>query len=109
MEKQTDHNKRHWQAHLNALNKSGLSRAQYCRQHKLSYRIMSYWFRKLSTPGNNGPSLVPVIIPPNVTQNIRPSSQANLKIILPGKMSVEVGNNFSAKTLTRLLATLDCQ
>ena len=70
---------------------------------------MSYWFRKLSIPGNNGASIVPVIMPPNVTQNLMPSSQANLKIILPRKISIEVGDNFSTATLTRLLVTLDCQ
>lgn len=47
-------------------------------QHKRPYRIESYWFKKLSSSDNNGLSLVPVIISPNVIQNIIPSSQVNL-------------------------------
>jgi len=28
---------RHWKAHVEVLQQSGLNRAEYCRQHKLSY------------------------------------------------------------------------
>jgi hypothetical protein len=43
MVKQTSHNKQHYnqghrQAHINALNKSGLSRIDFCRQYNLSYQ-----------------------------------------------------------------------
>lgn len=114
MESQTNHNKRHhnqkyWQAHISALSKSGLSRAEYCRQHKLSYHAIIYWYKKFSTPAPNTSALIPVSIQQNVARRIMPVSQANLKIILPGKLSVEVGDNFSAETLTRLLTTLGCK
>lgn len=112
MTKRTTRNKqpcsqRHWQAHVNALNNSGLSRAEYCRQQSLCYNALTYWHRKLSRPSTNTTTLVPVAIRPNIGQNIVQPDQAELKIILPGKMSVAVGDNFSPKTLTRLLATLE--
>ncbi len=92
---------RHWQAHVRALQRSGLSRAEYCRHHDLSYRALGYWQRKLSRP--RGPTLVPVAI------GDRPgaSGRAALRIVLPGRLAVEVGDNFSPATLTRLLATLE--
>ncbi|MFV0437527.1 MAG: IS66 family insertion sequence element accessory protein TnpA, partial [Desulfopila sp.] len=31
---------RKWQAHVKALAQSGLSRAEYCRRHSLSYHAM---------------------------------------------------------------------
>ncbi|MEA3467094.1 MAG: hypothetical protein U9R57_02590 [Thermodesulfobacteriota bacterium] len=33
---------RHWQAHVKAQMQSGLNRAEYSRQHKLSYHAMTY-------------------------------------------------------------------
>ena len=52
---------RHWQAHIQALGKSGLSRAEYCHRHDLSYDAMNYRLRKnLKGNSNQQPTLVPV-------------------------------------------------
>ncbi len=97
---------RHWQAHVKALKQSGLSRAEYCRQHHLSYHAITYWQRKLSSGSNSSSALVPIPF----VRSMEPSSiqpdRAALKVILPGRMSVEVGDDFLPATLTRLLATL---
>jgi len=100
-------NQRHWQAHVRALQQSGLSRAEYCRQHKLSYHALAYWQRKLSEPGSNVSTLVPVPFGHGLSQALPRSDRAALRVILPGKMSVEVGDTFSPATLLRLLATLE--
>ena len=100
-------NQRHWQAHVNALCQSGLNRAEYCRQHKLSYHALTYWHRKLSKPSSRAATLVPVPLRHNIKQNPGQAGQATLSIILPGKISVEVCDNFSPATLTRLLTTLE--
>lgn len=98
---------RRWQAHVNALAKSGLSRAEYCRQHNLSYHAMNYWQQKLSRSNNSQTTLVPVTLPAALIRNNGQHNQAELQIILPGKMSVAVGNNFSAATLRRRLTVLE--
>ena len=103
---QAKHHRR-WQAHVNALAKSGLSRAEYCRQHNLSYHTMNYWQRKLSRSNNRQATLVPVTLPAALMRNGGQHNQADLQIILPGKMSVAVGNNFSPATLSRLLTVLE--
>ena len=101
------HNQRHWQAHVKALGKSGLNRTEYCRQHNLSYHAMAYWHRKLSSQNNNSTTLVPVSLPSNFPDRIVKARQAELKIILPGEVTIAVGDSFMPTTLTRLLATLE--
>ncbi len=100
------HNQRHWRAHIKAQKQSGLNRAEYCRQHKLSYHAMAYWFGKLSSPSSKT-TLVPVPLKNNIEQNTIQADRAALKINLPGRVAIEIGNNFSPATLTRLLDTLE--
>lgn len=100
-------NKRHWQAHVKAQKQSGLSRAEYCRQQKLSYHTLSYWCRKSSKPNSREATLVPVIFRHNRLQNPIQLEQPSLKVILPDKIAVEVGDNFIPATLSRLLVTLE--
>ena len=97
-------NRRHWEAHLKAAAKSGLSRAEYCRRHNLSYHAMGYWHKRLSRD-KSGQTFVPV----NMAL-IRREDQLNesgLRILLPGKMTVAVGDSFSPATLDRLLTVLE--
>ena len=98
--------RRHWQAHVKALKQSGLSRAEYGRQHHLSYHALTYWQRKLSSRSNGSSTLVPVPFVRSMGPSSMQSDRAALKIILPGRMSVEVGDDFLPATLTRLLTTL---
>ena len=98
---------RRWQAHVNAAEKSGLSRAEYCRQYNLSYHTMTYWKRKFSRSNNCHATLVPVTLPSALMRNGGQHNQPELQIILPGKMSVAVGDNFSPATLSRLLTMLE--
>jgi hypothetical protein len=102
---QASHQRR-WQAHVTAAEKSGLSRAEYCRRYNLSYHAMTYWKRKLVRPNGRKASLVPVTLPATLMRNGW-HNQAELQIILPGKMSVSVGDNFSPVTLNRLLTVLE--
>jgi len=37
-----------WQHHVDACNQGGLSKAQYCRDHDLTYHLFIYWSTKLS-------------------------------------------------------------
>lgn len=102
-------NQRQWQAHVQAFRRSGLSRAEYCRQHKLSYHALVYWQRKFSglSRGAPVPTLVPVVIGGSIGQASPHAVPAALRVILPGRLSVEVGDAFSPATLIRLLATLE--
>ena len=97
-------NRRHWEAHFRAAAKSGLSRAEYCRRHNLSYHAMGYWHKRLSRK-NSRKTFVPVKMA--LIQSEERRDESGLKILLPGKMSVAVGGNFSPVTLDRLLTVLE--
>jgi hypothetical protein len=97
-------NRRHWEAHLKAAAKSGLSRAEYCRRHHLSYHAMGYWHKRVSRKSIRQ-KIVPVKMA--LIRNEDHRDESGLKIILPGKMSIAVGNKFSPATLDRLLTTLE--
>lgn len=94
--------RRRMNCHVKALAQSGLSRAEYCRQHNLSYHAMIYWQKKLSKAIRGTTTLVPITI----GSNRRSQHRAEMKINLPGGLSVEVGDNFSPKALSCLLTTL---
>jgi hypothetical protein len=50
---------------------------------------------------------VPVPFQSFIKQHSAVPDRAALKIILPDKTAIEVGDDFSSATLTRLLATLE--
>ena len=106
---QTNNTPQNWKVHVGALIQSGLNRAEYCRQHKLSYHTLTYWQRKLSTTKatSQETTLVPVPFKALINQGIAEPAQAALKIVLPDKIAVEVGENFSPATLMRILAVLE--
>lgn len=98
------HSRRRWHVHVKALEQSGLSRAEYCRQHKLSYHALTYWYGKLKKD-RNGPSSTLVPVPFHHLQQT--SAKPALHLHLPGKCSIEVNDHFSEHTLSRLLAVLE--
>ncbi len=98
---------RHWQAHIKAQKQSGVSRAEYCRQHHLSYHAATYWDKKLCKPTSQETTLVPVTFASRVRINPAPAARSVLKVVLPNKIAVEIGDDFSPMTLTKLLVTLE--
>lgn len=98
---------RSWQAHITAQKQSGLSRAEYCRQHQLSYHAANYWNRKLLKPTSQETTLVPVTLASGIKINSGAMAQSILKVILPNKIAIEVDDGFSPTTLTKLLVTLE--
>jgi hypothetical protein len=98
-------NQRRWQVHVAQQIKSGLNRAEYCRQHNLSYHALAYWCRKLSKPMHpQEKSLVPVTIRSNIHQ-LAAQQSASLRILLPGQATIEIGDDFLPATLNKLLDT----
>jgi hypothetical protein len=48
----------YWEEHVKALAASGLSRAEYCRQHGLRYKQLYCWQGRLSTAGTKSKAFV---------------------------------------------------
>jgi hypothetical protein len=95
-----------WEFHVHALSKSGMSRAEYCRRHNLSARALGYRQKKLRFLKANPSQLVAVMIPTKDPAQTF-DAPASLHLLLPGNLSIAVGDRFSPQTLSRLLATLE--
>jgi len=98
--------RRHWQAHVMAQKKSGLSRAEYCRRHDLSYHALTYWQRKLSRPSRQHTQLIPVPVE-RTTQQYQPDLSSGITILLNNRIAIEVTEEFSPGTLSRILSVLE--
>lgn len=96
-----------WQAHLAAQAKSGLNRSDYCRRQQISYHAFAYWRKKLNRTGGNNVALVPITLQAEPCRGIGYGGAADLTLVLPGKVTIAVGDNFSGATLNRLLNLLE--
>lgn len=96
-----------WQAHLKAWGSSGLSRAEYCRQQNLSYHAFRYWGKKLLGRQGSKPAFVAVPALRVEQFSLCRNEVARLKVDLGGRYRIEVHDDFSSATLTRLLSTLE--
>ena len=96
-----------WRAHLNAWQKSGLNRAEYCRRHNLSYHALRYWEKKCERQGFSNVTLVPVPLAKTAQNNIDREGASALKVEIGNRFRIEVGDDFSTVTLARLISTLE--
>ena len=97
-----------WKGHIDALERSGLSVAEYCRRHGLSCHAFRYWRRKLDQGAGSHGSLVPV--PGVILQGesrCHGCGGADLVLDIKGRFTIKVGDGFSAATLARLVSTLE--
>ncbi len=100
------YSRKYWQRHVKTHEKSGLSRAEYCRQQNLSYHALAYWQKKqgkISTPAT---SLVPVPVE-KIFRHPLDSQGAGMKIILNNTVAIKVTEQFSPLTLQRVLSVLE--
>ena len=96
----------HWEAHIRAQQKSGLSRAEYCRRHDLSYHALTYRQRKISKPSNGKSQLVPVPME-KIRRSGQPAATSGVKILLNDHIAIEVSEQFSPRALGQVLAVLE--
>ncbi len=96
----------HWEAHIKAQQKSGLSRAEYCRRNDLSYHAMTYQQRKLSEPSRKQTQLIPVPAE-RITQHKISTVSSGVKIILNDRIGIEVSEQFSPRSLSQVLTVLE--
>ena len=91
-----------WQAHVEALAQSGLSRREYCRRHNLSYHTATYWLRKLPQAVVGGESSFALVEVPT-----RLPAHSPLRLHIGSSYMIELGPDFDEATLVRTLAVLE--
>ena len=96
---------RFWQAHVRALDGSGLSRREYCRRQHLSYHALTYWVRKLRQ--TSGSALPPALVemPAASTLLLRRSGRP-FRLHLGLDRLLEIESDFDEASLARLLGVL---
>jgi hypothetical protein len=97
----------HWEAHIRAQQKGGLSRAEYCRRNDLSCHALTYWRRKLSGSSSGKSQLVPVPMEKILRSRQPAAATSGVKILLNDRIAIEVAEEFSPKTLNRILSVLE--
>jgi hypothetical protein len=93
-----------WRSHIVGWRESGLSQREYCQRNVLSKNALGWWRTKLSRQTSGEVRLVPV---PFLKSAIcRNRISAGLTLVLGNHYRIEVGNDFHAPTLVKLLKTL---
>ena len=92
-----------WRSHIAGWRESGLNQREYCCQHGLSKSALGWWQTKLSRQAGEV-TLVPVPFLKSAIRRNRVS--ASLTLIIGSHYRIEVGDDFHASTLVRLLKTL---
>ncbi len=98
-------NSRFWRAHVEAQAKSGLNRAEYCRQHELSYHTLTYWQGKLRLPDISHTAQL-IAVPEKIIQTALSPQPRDMRVVLANNISIELSNTFSSDALARLLPLL---
>lgn len=93
----SSHKTAYWRRHVAEHRASGLSQADYCRQHKLKPARLTYWICKLGGERAGQPRaktsesrrFVPVQIVPAASATATPSRGGTVRVMLPDGVVVE--------------------
>ena len=99
------HDRHFWEQHVTQFKDSGLSKAQYCREHQLTYHQFIYWVPQFSRLDDKSPEAVITnrFVPVGLTQSTLP---AELEITLPSGIQINgITEQTSALTI-HLIAQL---
>lgn len=92
--------KEKWQELFNEWKQSGLTRAAFCRKHKLAVSTFDYWRRRIRERSRSKSELVKV--------SVNQPSKHNTKLILelPGGIRLDIPSDYCSDHLKRLITDL---
>jgi len=109
-----------WQEHLRTWSKSGLTQADYCRQHQLSAAAFGWWKRRMEgeskarkrSPASRPPrrgnqtalQFVEVQRGPDVNTS---ANAAAYEVLLSRGRAIRIGHDFDPDVLRRLITTVE--
>lgn len=109
-----------WQEHLQAWSESGLTQADYCRQHQLSAAAFGWWKRRLegkpkvrkrspaSRPPQRGNQTAVRFVEVQRGPDVNTSANAAVyEVLLSQGRAIRVGHEFDPDVLKRLIVTLE--
>jgi hypothetical protein len=104
-----------WQLHVESWQSSGLSQVEYCHRQNISYKSFQYWRRRLKEESRcQSASSLTVVKLGEVGRELNSLNGIRQRLSSPSSslrfwvnnFCVEVGDNFSPVTLTRLVESL---
>jgi len=95
--------RRFWEQHVRNWKSSGLTQAEYCRQHELSSKSFLYWKRK------DKPMIAPVCLVEVPVQRRAPISPhpRPLRLVVGSLYGIELERDFDTQALDQLLQFLE--
>jgi len=100
---------RYWRQKVAELESSGLSRAAFCRRHRINYQTMTGWIRRLGDT-HRAARFVEVPVPAvggRAVSAPAADTPAMYEVRLGGGQSIRVGNDFESESLVRLIRTVE--
>jgi len=91
----------YWKEHVEKCSRSGMSQAEYCRRHKLSPKLFTYWKRKLREQETI--SFIPVQVKP---ERYIPAEQTTGVVLYKEGYRIEIREGFKREVLGEVLRTL---
>ena len=100
---------RHWQAHMERWQKSGLSQQVYCRKHGLAMSTFQLWRKRLRTATESTAlEIVPVPVPGVQASRVRPVDESPIGVVIGGgRYGIELREGFSVTALQQILNVLE--
>lgn len=91
-----------WRRHWEAWKESGLSQAQYSRQHQVKIHAFRYWVTKFNQPVNQSSSAL-VKLP----MQCKPIRETMLELVIQEKYRLLIRSGFDSHLLQEVLHSLE--
>ena len=106
---------RYWQRRVAELESSGLSRAAFCRRHRINYQTMSSWVKRLrdksglASGSSDAAGFIEVSLPAEsgLAGSALAAVPAGYEVCLEGGWSIRVGGDFDGEVLARLIRVVE--
>ncbi len=90
-----------WKNKYRDFRESGLSRAAYCKKHRIPKSTLNYWFYRLRKL-RKGQGLV------EVKQPMTSRAECRLRVVVADRYRIEVCGNFDARLFAEVVKALEC-
>jgi len=93
-----------WKQHIDSWQETGLTQAEYCRQHNLKHHQLVYW-KKRFLKTETSVSFVPLKLGDLMEMPARPD-QTSLTLVISNQFKIEIRAGFDAQLLRQLIFAL---
>ncbi len=93
-----------WKQHLDSWKETGLTQAEYCRQHNLKHHQLVYW-KKRFLKTETDVSFVPLKLEDLLDRSAR-QEPASLTLVINNQFKIEIRAGFDRQLLRQLILAL---